>query len=75
MSIGAGIANTDGGAASAARELGLFRGVVKSLARDASGVLGELTLQAGSLPEPVQEQLLLLGHYLDYMMRLCDGVA
>lgn len=55
------------------RELLLFRRLARSLLSDAEAVVEELC-SGGDLAEPpVQERLHLLAHYLDYLIRLCDG--
>lgn len=57
------------------RELDLFRGVVRSLARDATEVLDGLMLSGEIIAEPVEAKLAVVHHYLDYMTRLCDGMV
>jgi len=55
-------------------EFEAFRGTARSLARDAMRVLSEVRL-GDEVPGPTEERLHLLHHYLDYLIRLCDGEA
>jgi hypothetical protein len=57
----------------AARKAKLFRGTVRSLARDAAQVVCELRFEADADPASEREKLGLVHHYLDYLIRLCDG--
>ncbi len=52
-------------------ELRLFRGVVKSLMRDASKVLGEMMLQSHGTK--LEQSALLLDSYIGYTMRFCEN--
>lgn len=54
------------------RKLELFRGVVRSLVRDAVRVLKEMRC-SDDLSASAQERMQLLNHYLSYLARLCDG--
>jgi hypothetical protein len=54
------------------RKLRLFRGTVRSLVRDAGGVVNEL-LSDEATPGSALERLDLVQHYLSYLLRLCDG--
>ena len=56
---------------SADEQLRMFRNVVRSLAADATAALNQL--ETGCTDADQLEQCLLLRHYLDYMMRLCQG--
>jgi hypothetical protein len=51
-----------------------FRGTARSLARDAMQMLSEVRL-GDEVPGPTEERLHLVHHYLDYLIRLCDGEA
>jgi hypothetical protein len=51
----------------------LFRGTVRSLARDAVHVVYELRFAPEADGASYQEKLSLVQHYLDYLIRLCDG--
>jgi hypothetical protein len=50
----------------------LFRATVRSLARDATQALLDVRL-ADDVPSSTADQLHLVHHYLDYLVRLCDG--
>jgi len=57
----------------ATRKARLFRGTVRSLARDAEQVVCELRFAPEADPASHREKLGLVRHYLDYLVRLCDG--
>lgn len=52
-------------------ELRLFRGVVKSLMKDASNVIGEMMLQ--SRGSRFEQSALLLDSYIGYTLRFCEN--
>jgi poly-beta-hydroxyalkanoate depolymerase len=66
------ILHTDTGPFAEIHRAALFRATVRSLARDATQVLLDLRL-AGDVPSESEAKLHLLHHYLDYLVRLCDG--
>lgn len=52
-------------------ELKAFRGVVRSLMKDAGQVVSRMMLSARGTPQ--EEQLLLLDRYIRYTMRFCEN--
>jgi len=65
---------TDTGPFAEIRRAELFRATVRSLARDATQVLLDLRL-SDDIPSEAEAKVHLLHHYLDYLVRLCDGQA
>ncbi len=61
--------------ASDERRLELFRGVVRSLARDVALILNELRFSDKLSPAQAAQRLDVARHYLDYLSRLCDGLV
>lgn len=62
-------------ARNATRKAELFRGTVRSLVRDAVDLVCELRFAPEADRASHQEKLRLVHHYLDYLIRLCDGQA
>ena len=63
-----------GRGASDRRKLELFRGVVRSLAREPAKIVSELRF-SGGMSSAARERLDFVAHHLDYLIRLCDGLV
>ena len=68
-----GLIAADTGPFAGARREELLRQTVRSLARDAAQVVVGMRFGDEVVTESAKERLDLLHHYLDYMIRLCDG--
>lgn len=71
--VGSELARAESSAEIEARRGWLFRGVVRSMVRDVEAILNEVRFGRDLSPAQTAQRLDLARHYVDYLVRLCDG--